>query len=371
MDTKIFTRKELYDLVWFEPLSALSNKYKISGTGLRKICVRMSIPLPRAGHWQNLRAGKPAEKIALPVNYKGETEITLSLRGSGDLHHAEGNAVPRKHEDLKPATGIKLIVPARLTSTDRRIIAARESLTEKRRYVRSGLVNTSRGQLDIKVAPVNVTRALRFMDALIKAVESRGHKVEIDNDTHIVVQDERMKICLRERLKKGAGRTEWGSPEDLPTGMFYLKLDSYPRKEWKDGRLTLEAQLPGIVTRLEIQGKELLEEQLKWKKIRMQREEQERIERELQEQKEKQLLDFKRLLQKASRWQRTIMLRSYIDAKEKNAIADNTVSEELSSWLAWARDKADWYDPQIEKEDEWLKDVDKESLSFKKKPGYF
>ena len=53
-----FTRKELYDLVWSSPLSILARKYNISDNGLRKICIKMNIPLPETGYWQKLRYGK-------------------------------------------------------------------------------------------------------------------------------------------------------------------------------------------------------------------------------------------------------------------------------------------------------------------------
>jgi hypothetical protein len=45
MEQVTLTRKELYDLVWAQPLSRLTKKYKISDNGLRKICKRMNIPI--------------------------------------------------------------------------------------------------------------------------------------------------------------------------------------------------------------------------------------------------------------------------------------------------------------------------------------
>jgi hypothetical protein len=45
MEKVTFTREELYDMVWEEPLSRLAKKYKISDNGLRKICKRMNIIL--------------------------------------------------------------------------------------------------------------------------------------------------------------------------------------------------------------------------------------------------------------------------------------------------------------------------------------
>ena len=39
-----FTRQQLYELVWKEPLSTIAKKYMISDTGLKKICKRNEYP---------------------------------------------------------------------------------------------------------------------------------------------------------------------------------------------------------------------------------------------------------------------------------------------------------------------------------------
>src|SRR6478735_6464480 len=77
MSQVVFTRKELYDLVWSEPLLTLSTKYNISDNGLRKICVRMNISLPRTGHWQKIRAGRTVRIEALSTDYSGEGTVSL------------------------------------------------------------------------------------------------------------------------------------------------------------------------------------------------------------------------------------------------------------------------------------------------------
>jgi hypothetical protein len=80
MEKETFNRNELYDLVWSVPLLILSKKYAISDVGLRKICMKMEIPLPKAGHWQKLKFNKKLDQPKLPSNYNGDKEITLSLR---------------------------------------------------------------------------------------------------------------------------------------------------------------------------------------------------------------------------------------------------------------------------------------------------
>ena len=65
------------------------------------------------------------------------------------------------------------------------------------------------------------------------------------------------------------------------------------------------------------------------------------------------------------------VLRNYIEEVETKAIADNDTSEELKNWLEWAKKKVDWYDPYIETEDELLKGVDKETLTFNAQPNFY
>ncbi|WP_295721536.1 hypothetical protein [Mucilaginibacter sp.] len=55
-------------------------------------------------------------------------------------------------------------------------------------------------------------------------------------------------------------------------------------------------------------------------------------------------------------------MRSYIDHVEKQALAAEQPSEETLAWVQWAKDKADWYDPLVEKADEWLAHIDRDAI---------
>lgn len=44
-------REELYDQVWTNPMVKVAAHYRVSGTGLRKICDRQGVPVPDRGHW--------------------------------------------------------------------------------------------------------------------------------------------------------------------------------------------------------------------------------------------------------------------------------------------------------------------------------
>lgn len=94
------TRKELYDLVWSEPMTTLAKRFGLSDKGLRKHCKSMNIPTPPVGYWSKLEHGKPVEVTPLPESYDGK-KTNVDLR--------EVDISEEKQIDLSPAQNIKAI----------------------------------------------------------------------------------------------------------------------------------------------------------------------------------------------------------------------------------------------------------------------
>ena len=61
------SRKDLYDLVWEEPMNKLAERFGISDVGLAKVCRRAGIPVPTRGYWAKIAAKGPLERPALPI----------------------------------------------------------------------------------------------------------------------------------------------------------------------------------------------------------------------------------------------------------------------------------------------------------------
>ncbi|MEI6117321.1 MAG: hypothetical protein WCP99_22495 [Burkholderiales bacterium] len=59
-------RKELYELVWSQPMTHLAKEFGCSDVGLRKICIKHNIPLHRVGHWARVAVGKHSIQLTLP-----------------------------------------------------------------------------------------------------------------------------------------------------------------------------------------------------------------------------------------------------------------------------------------------------------------
>ena len=90
-----------------------------------------------------------------------------------------------------------------------------------------------------------------------------------------------------------------------------------------------------------------------------------KIEEAKQKLKADELNKFIEFYNDAHRWKKFTILKEYCTFLESQ---DNKTVE-LQAWLSWANSKLDWYNPMVDIEDELLSDVDKDSLTFKKKSG--
>lgn len=69
-----FTRQELYDLAWSEPMKTLAGRFELSDVGLAKACKKANIPRPPRGYWAKLAAGKKVSKTPLPPRGLGMSD---------------------------------------------------------------------------------------------------------------------------------------------------------------------------------------------------------------------------------------------------------------------------------------------------------
>src|SRR5690242_7626806 len=75
MPTRL-TRRQLYELVWDQPMTKLASQFGLSDVGLRKICQKHRVPTPPAGHWAKKAYGKRVTTRPLP-DIANEPEILI------------------------------------------------------------------------------------------------------------------------------------------------------------------------------------------------------------------------------------------------------------------------------------------------------
>lgn len=367
MSNTIISRKELYDLVWSTPMITLAKKYSITDYGLRKVCKSMNIPLPKPGYWERMKVGRPDDIEKLSESYSGVNEMTLSLRSDEE----ENTNALVKSTRVKSEDEIDLAfrIPERLTNPDKLIINTKECIEdEQSRRWDQPPKKKYHERLSISVAKENLSRALRFMDTFIKVMRNRGHTFIVENGTHVVINEEKVSLCLRELSKRiviDDKNSSWQRTELVPTNKLIFIATFYFRTEvpFKDGRNPLEFQLENIVSKLEMKANEAKEYRLQNERSREEYREKERLRKEEENRRANELSEFRNLLLKSKRWKKAVDLRNYLDSYEANAIQSGSLTEDKIKWLTWARKEADWYDPEIEAVDELLMHVDRDDLN--------
>ncbi|MEO7283499.1 hypothetical protein [Gelidibacter sp.] len=359
----MLTRIELYNLVWSKPVSKILEDYALSLTAFKNVCKENDIPLPLNGHWSKLKHNVQVEIIKLP-NPSNNCLVSM------DHYLSEKSDTPQARlykltKQLLKETSLDFCVADRLSKPDALIVEAKIGLEDfqKKRYFRNdGIISTLENQISISVAKENIPRSLRFMDALIKLIKKRGHSIKIDSSTKIIINNQEIEVRFREIMKRGQ-HPEYSWISKIPSGILSFRIDSHNTAEWRDSEnRPLETRLVDILAKLELVSQDMEAYQIMlekgWEEQRIRRE----IEEEIKGKREKELSDFKSLTNSSGRWHKSERLRNYLDAFEAKAKEKGTLVENILEWLLWARKKADWYDPFIERDDEMFKNIDRDTL---------
>ena len=259
MDKIIFTRSELYSLVWKFPIPQIAKHYEVSSMGIKNACEKLNIPLPESRHWigpEYKRKNVPQ----LPIDFKGNNEISI-LKKTYEMQLR----VPSKSTPLLDlAQSIKDDVHAPLSISDK-LENSLEIITATKNYWESKGLNDNINLEKLEILNLNVSkesanRALRFMNALIKLIHYRGHEFKkgLDGlDTIVFKNESEIKIDLREaqkRITKTGLRETFGY---VFTGDFIFRISrGSNKKEWREGKISLENNLALIMAKIELMAAE-------------------------------------------------------------------------------------------------------------------
>lgn len=370
MNEVTFTRKELYELVWTQTISSILEKHNISYKELKNACDKMKIPLPNSGHWMKIKFGKEVHKKPLSMEYTGENEITFNQEKLNVESLSLQSKLAFKILEIENDPRVSLEVHKRLTSPDKLIaewIAWETNHKKNAHYYYGSHSNV----LCIKVSDENESRALRFMDAFVKLVKARGHEIICDNGTYIMVDNQKMELSLVEKKKREMvlnENTSWKTAKDTYSGILVLRFHerAYRTIDWAEGKQPIENLLSKIMANIEIKAQQLKEERIMLEKSWAEQAERALIREKQENLIKKELNDFKTLIAESDRWFHIKKMRNYIDDVEAKYHSKTARYEEIKAWAIWARKKVDWFEPQSIVEDELLKNVDKDTLSFKK-----
>lgn len=223
------TRQNVYRDVWAAPIAEIANRYGFPESALRRICMRLSIPLPKPGYWSRLRAGKLQRQLPLPATSGPESILVddagneISQESKPRPTHADNGQPEPMQSDSQPE--VPSISPDSQISRPLRQAVAQDEPSDKfhalieqqrafeaqpqnrilvakalrnpdplvvltERALKRGVKDT-RGitgpawnskSLNVKVHSASIHRALCILDALVKGLKARQFNIAFEKD---------------------------------------------------------------------------------------------------------------------------------------------------------------------------------------------
>lgn len=374
------TREELYNLVWEKPLTKLAPQYGLSDNGLRKICLRHKIPLPKAGYWAKLLHGGKSNKPSLSTLTNKEDQYLnkIIIQGKENSIKSEDKVDPIFNEiyEFESSVENKITVKEKLTSPHNLIKTTKAALNGKRLDRYSRIITKNQECLDIKVTRGTYKRALLILDVLIKSLEKRSfvQEVYIKNNPSfaITILDKDLRIILKEKINRlsESKKIKYKSDKNDSSylSMFNYDLVDYEgtgelslsieggwgttcKKTWADtSAKPLEDSLNEFIIGLARTAAELIpiDNQRELEELRRREEHNRRLELERQKLFEEEM--FNCLIKDARKHNDLLMLKKYIADIENNLGNDNFDNKknfDMKEWLNWAKCRLAEHDPSM------------------------
>lgn len=375
----IYSREKLYQEVWEKPVTEVAKLYKVSDVAIHKVCKSLDIPTPGLGYWAKVKAGKPVQQTPLPHSDKPATKpgIRTGLEPQPQIATEVLQFLTPEDKSVVLSVATQIILPDEDARMHTKIIAHRKKVVEWHKESRKQDQYWNRQNKDTipfladTISEATLPRVCRIFDALIKAIEPLGCsltddlKFIVNGETvslsvsesqdkmdHVPTREENIRLLKYEEEKR---KHSWASKPNIRkydyahNGKISLAVGS--EKSFRDCKsYVIEDRLGDILVLLYEASNAL----------RIQREEREAAQRKREEEerqrdarRERYNLEVERtnaLVNESEDFEIAYKIRAYISAVEQK----EELTEKEVSWIAWAKQKADWYDPTIKRKDEFL-----------------
>jgi hypothetical protein len=354
------TREELYEKVWGTPATKLAKELGMSDVALGKLCKRLDVPKPYPGYWQQLAAGRRVHREPLPPAKQGVPAATYIYprREAEPFRPEDPEVTARVEREALPENSIT--VAETLHGAHPLVRQTRQVLEKAKPDEYGRLWSWDRRCLNVRVSKVTLHRALRVMDALLKALLTRGYTAEVSKDgtaaTHVLIGAEKIKVTLWERAKRAerelTAEEKRKPPHEIsnrwvygPSGELTFEIDEYCggcHTKWVDrARRPLEDQLNEVVAGLILAGEAL-------RLRRLEHEEEQRRQQELERRRAEDQERRHYLEQHHEAWLQSRRLREFLRACEESLVGrkgELALDSPEAKWLRWAHRYADRVDP--------------------------
>ncbi len=396
IDLLVMTREQLYNEIWEISLMGVSKKYNLSYSKLVKVCKENNIPYPTSGYWTRKKMGLDVSDEIIQLPDFESNEVKLCLKGTKSIPDKKIDTIK---EDNKISNKIENNVLVFLTEDERKkviksldnisinnhkrmhkiISEYKNKIQEERREERK--INYYNPNYSIRnyvetgyfsnISKLEKTRAMRLLSLVYYIIEDLGGKVNNDFSMQIrneivTIEIEELKNQVDHELTKEEARQlleyedkkKWNRYAYKPNIRKYdyiyngkLKIIFGNRNYIKEtDSIKLEEKVRDIIIKLYEKSEQI-------KVARLEQEERERIYQEEKRRKEEiknrkitEANNIKKLLNIAEDYRIACDIRNYIAAVSSS----NNLDEDTKAWIEWATQKADWFDPNIDVEDELL-----------------
>ena len=379
----IYVREKLYEEVWSMPVIHVAKLYGVSNVAIKKICKTMNIPTPPNGYWAKLRNGKKVQKAALPPANKGQ-----------DIRYGINPNAPKVEKDdlisfLNPEeekTLHEVIRSFRISKSDEFCEEIREhqKVVNEWNKKNTSIEGLRCSYMDYQyrrtsgkysrppilagvISKSGLERVYRILDALVKGMKQLGYSV--NEDMSFQIQGERVDFYIYEKqsyfehiitpedikklekYKKDIKRNRWAEKPFIPTedylfnGKMLFNTKKYSYVQDKDETF-IEEHLFDMFMQLMQQSEIVKRERLAKEEMERKRSEERRL-RELPITTYNDEIDkLKDLINRANDFDLAMKIRTYV-----NYIPNQYTNPKSRKYVTWARGKADWYDPTVNKKD--------------------
>lgn len=392
----VYDRETLYREVWQAPVIDVATRYKVSDTTIRKICRALDIPLPKQGYWAKLRAGKPVEKRP-PLPKTGKDAKRIGPQTGFTWHPKQRQSkedilafLDEEERTILMTVAAQFRIPDESERMHPKIVAHRKAIAEWKKEHQNRAATGGRPWhasqkpfLADGISEASIPRACHILDALAKTVEPLGGKLEndltfiVNNETirikfseakdtvpHVLTKEEHRKLLEYQEERK---RHQYVSQPQIPKYDHpyngRLTLDISQGKSFRDGSTPLEERLGEILLELYVAAEKAKQDRLKQEEAERQRLEEQRKREERRKRHDLEVSKTLALRNAAEDYDVACKIRQYISAY----LAAHP-DKDLTDWAQWAAAKADWYDPTISREDEFLGVRDHAQDADKKEP---
>lgn len=358
MKQKSFTRNELYELIWEKPMNNFISIYGGNYAEVKTMLAKHDIPVPPGGYWSKIRQGVAVSKTPLPPNPNIPETIIYS---------------PKEKKIISNGSGMNQPI-AQNIPVDELVVDAKKDYLERAKNPRPGkLISVSHTSLNITVSQPLLDRALNFFNYLIFEVKRNTGQVRLGpTSSYVTIEGIDFDISVREKNNRvtKTSNSIFDKFDYHPSGILIAKagISRWTSKEWIDTPGNgIESKTQHIVQYL-IQAAITRKEDTKRRELERVKEiEQRQIAINFNRRRESEIAKFLNFKRDFEKWDTSNRMRSYLAELERSAIDNNTFDETLRNYINWANEKIEWYDPIVNKSDELLDDVNKDTLDLKER----